>query len=121
MEIKPDVDLVYDSIVKPTIEDENKWNHQDLGDELGKLVDKKNEEYGDSFNQAGKVLEILYPDGIKPEQYTDVLSVVRLVDKLFRIASSTPAERQCWDESPYKDIGGYGLLGWRREKYLNPE
>jgi len=84
--------------------------YADLGKEIGELVDKKNQEYGDSFNQSGKILKVLYPDGIKPEQYDDLLFVARVLDKLFRIASSTKEERKEWDEVPSRDVVGYGLL-----------
>jgi hypothetical protein len=74
---------------------------------LGELVSKKNAQYGDSFNKAGLILQVLYPDGVKPEQYTDMLCVTRIVDKLFRIANGQL-------EDSYEDIGGYGILGASR-------
>ena len=75
-------------------------------------------QYGDSFNQAGEILATLYPEGVSPQQYVDLLSVARIVDKLFRIASSTPEERAEWSESPYRDIGGYGVLGAERDERI---
>lgn len=82
-------------------------SYQKTGLEIGKLVAEKQAAYGDSFGKSGKVLELLYPDGISPEQYRDALTVVRIVDKLFRIAT----RKDAFGESPYKDIAGYGLLG----------
>ena len=80
--------------------------YKQIGTVIGTLVDQKNKQYGDSFNQAGDVLEILYPNGVKPEQYKDMLAVVRVVDKLFRVAHGKQG-----NEDPWQDIAGYGLLG----------
>jgi hypothetical protein len=77
-----------------------------LGQKIGELVDEKNAAYGD-FNAAGELLKSLYPNGIKVEQYGDMLCVVRILDKLRRIAT----DRDALGESPYQDIAGYGLLG----------
>jgi hypothetical protein len=77
-----------------------------LGTEIGKLVQRKNEQYGDSFAQAHQILEVLYPEGVQPEQYLDMLAVIRIIDKLFRVAHGSQG-----DESPFFDIAGYGILG----------
>ena len=77
------------------------------GLELGQLVDEKQAAYGDSFGRSERVLAALYPDGIEPSQYRDALAVVRIVDKLFRIAN----KKDAFGESPWQDIAGYGLLG----------
>ena len=83
-----------------------KTTFEELGLKLGQLVDKKQVSYGDSFGRAGGVLKLLYPDGIKLEQYDDMLAVVRIVDKLFRVAN----QKDAFGESPGNDIAGYGLL-----------
>jgi len=81
--------------------------YEALGAEIGKTTDEKQAAYGNSFGRAGDILRILYPDGIKIEQYDDALAVARILDKLFRIAT----DRDALGESPYRDIAGYGLLG----------
>jgi len=81
-----------------------------LAQEIGAIVEEKQLAYGDSFGQAGQVMRILYPDGIAPEQMSDALCVVRIIDKLFRIAT----DRDALGESPYRDIAGYALLGAAR-------
>jgi hypothetical protein len=92
--------------------------YEDLGSEIGRLVDEKNAAYGNSFNESCEILRVLYPDGIRPDQYTDVLSIARIVDKLFRIAN----HKDAFGESPYCDIAGYGLLGThRQEKEAYPD
>ena len=57
--------------------------------------------YGDSFGRAGQVLKVLYPDGIILDQYDDMLAVVRIIDKLFRIANNKDA----FGESPSLSFG----------------
>lgn len=74
--------------------------------DLVALLVEKQKAYGDSFEKAGGVLEILYPDGAKLEQYTDMLAITRVIDKLFRIAN----RKDAFQESPWKDIAGYALL-----------
>lgn len=81
-----------------------------LGEEIGRLVEQKQAAYGDSFGRSGEVMRILYPQGIAPEQMEDALCVVRILDKLFRVAT----DRDALGESPYRDIAGYGLLGAAR-------
>ena len=78
-----------------------------IGTDIGKLVDQKNAAYGSSFEKSEQILQVLYPEGIQPDQYTDMLAVVRIVDKLFRIAT----DKDAFGESPFKDIAGYGILG----------
>lgn len=85
-------------------------DYEKLGSRIGKLVEEKQLAYGDSFGKAGKVLKILYPEGIKPEQMDDALAITRIVDKLFRIST----DRDALGESPYGDIAGYALLGLKR-------
>jgi hypothetical protein len=81
--------------------------YERVAKEIGTLVKAKQEAYGNSFGRAGVVLRELYPDGIKPEQYDDMLCVVRILDKLFRIAN----KKSAFGENPYRDIAGYSLLG----------
>ena len=80
---------------------------EEIGLSIIKLVTEKQAAYGDSFGKSGQILAILYPDGIRPDQYDDALAITRIIDKLFRIAT----DKDAFEESPYKDIAGYGLLG----------
>ena len=80
--------------------------YEQIGKQIGALVDEKNKVYGDSFHESGKIIEILYPYGIQVNQYKDFLTVIRVVDKLFRIATA----RDAFGESPWKDVAGYALL-----------
>lgn len=87
-------------------------SYEELGTEIGRLVQTKQEAYGDSFGRSGNVLRVLYPSGIQPDQYDDMLAVVRILDKLFRIAT----DRDALGESPFRDIAGYGILGAKRSE-----
>lgn len=86
--------------------------YQELGLELGKLVEEKQEAYGDSFGKSGQVMRILYPDGIPSAQMDDALTVIRVVDKLFRVAT----KKDAFGESPWRDVVGYGLLAVARDE-----
>lgn len=84
--------------------------YEKIGKSIGKLVGEKQLAYGDSFSQSNKVIEVLYPNGISKEQYKDFLTVIRVIDKLFRIAN----DKGYGGESPWNDICGYSILSvWR--------
>lgn len=85
-----------------------KMDYENIAKDIGRLVEEKQMAYGDSFNKSEQILKILYPNGIQFSQYKDVLCVVRIVDKIFRIAT----DKDAFGESPYKDIVGYALLGF---------
>ena len=83
---------------------ENKF--EKIGREIGKIVGEKNAAYGNSFGRAGDCLKQMYPDGIRPDQYESLLTITRVLDKLFRIAKDEDA----FGESPWMDIAGYSIL-----------
>jgi len=91
--------------------------YEDIGNQVGKLVAEKNEAYGDSFGKASRILTVLYPHGITPNQYIDVLAVVRVIDKLFRLAN----RKDAFGESPWEDICGYAVLGIANDRSLKSE
>lgn len=74
--------------------------------ELGELLTEKNQAYGNAFEKTTKILELLYPNGISVSQYKDVHVIVRMLDKLSRIAR----DNNPMGESPYQDIAGYSIL-----------
>lgn len=90
---------------------------KDIGTKIGALVDEKNVAYGNAFAKSGDFLKLLYPDGIKPEQYTDALIIIRIFDKMMRIAN----KKDAFDESPYGDITGYGILGVSKDEKPDEE
>lgn len=85
-------------------------NYSEIGTQIGQLVEKKQAAYGDSFGKSGEVMWILYPNGIPTEKLDDALVVVRVLDKLFRIAT----DRDALGETPWRDIAGYALLATKR-------
>jgi hypothetical protein len=82
-------------------------DYEAIGTDVGRLVQEKNKAYGDSFGQACKILEVLYPAGINPAQYRDALAITRVIDKLFRLSN----KKDAFGESPWRDICGYAVLG----------
>lgn len=81
-------------------------DYRKAAEEIAILVETKQAAYGDSFGKSGAVLRILYPLGIAPNQVDDALTVVRVLDKLFRVAT----QKEAFGESPWRDILGYALL-----------
>ena len=80
--------------------------YEQIALEVAALVKAKQLAYGDSFGKSGEILRILYPTGISHDQMDQALTIVRVLDKLFRIAN----EPEAFGESPWSDIIGYGLL-----------
>lgn len=85
---------------------------QKIGREIGDLVQEKNAAYGNSFGKVADFLKILWPNGIPVDSYTDALCTVRMFDKLMRIAN----KKDAFGESPYRDIGGYAILGVEKDE-----
>jgi len=81
-------------------------NFVDIGSEIGRLLKGKNVAYGNSFEESGKVLKLLFPNGVSVNQYQDLLAVTRIIDKLFRIAT----DKNAFDEDPWRDVAGYAIL-----------
>ncbi len=94
----------------------NSSDYEKIAADIGKLVAEKNKAYGDSFGRASEILEVLYPDGIKPSQYRDALAMTRVIDKLFRLAT----KKDAFGESPWQDICGYAILGVANDN-INPD
>jgi hypothetical protein len=82
-------------------------------DEIGDLLVKKNETYGNSFHTSPFILSLLYPDGIDPDKYDDLIFLIRIWDKLKRIANNKSA----FCEDPYEDIAGYAILASERYRF----
>lgn len=82
-------------------------NYEALGAEIGRLVASKQEAYGDSFGKSDAILKVLFPSGVPVESYSNLLAIVRVIDKLFRVATANDKT----GEDPWRDIAGYGLLG----------
>jgi hypothetical protein len=82
---------------------------EEIAREVALLVEDKQAQYGDAFGKSEQILKVLYPDGVKPEDYQNLLTITRIVDKLFRLATNNGNDR----EDPWRDICGYSLLSLR--------
>lgn len=90
----------------PTVKQAGKF--ENIGRALGELVDEKQQAYGDAITAVEQMMMVLYPNGVNPDQFRDMLLMVRIMDKQCRIAKG---DKSAFGESPFKDIAGYGLLG----------
>jgi len=77
--------------------------YQNKANEIGKVVEEKNKQYGDAINNTGEFLKLLYPDGIPVERYNDIGVLIRIYDKIKRVAAGHK-------EDSWEDIAGYGIL-----------
>lgn len=88
---------------------------EDIGRVIGAEVDQKSCAYGnggaskDSVESIGEQLESFYPNGIPVKAYREAALLVRILDKMNRIAYGNKA---AFGESPWKDIVGYAIRGY---------
>lgn len=78
----------------------------EIATNLATLLKSKNEQYGSAYNSAPEILKILYPNGVMPKDYSSLLYITRVLDKLQRIATNNANDL----EDPFKDIAGYSIL-----------
>lgn len=77
--------------------------------EVAATLEDKAMAYGNSFQQTGEFIKLLYPSGIPVEAYDDALTMVRMYDKMKRIANN-PGRADPGGEDPFHDIAGYAVL-----------
>ena len=85
--------------------------YKEIGERIGSIVDVKNMQYGDSINCTADFLKLLFPNGIPVEAYKDLGIIVRIWDKIKRIASGNKGS-----ENAYNDIAGYAILMSKEDK-----
>ncbi len=88
----------------------------EISQEIADLVKQKNIAYGDSVGKTEAILSALYPAGVRPDQYGALLLVVRVLDKIARLANQGPDGLDKGGESPWRDICGYALLGISKDR-----
>lgn len=74
--------------------------------EISSLLDNKNQQYGSAYLKVPEIMKILYPEGIPSNQYSNVLTLIRMLDKICRIAHDNGND----PEDPWMDLAGYALL-----------
>lgn len=86
---------------------------REIAEQIGLLVTEKDAAYGSAVQTAPKMLALLWPEGVPPTAYQDMTLLVRIWDKMMRIAN----KKDAFGESPYRDISGYGIQGaWLDEQ-----
>ena len=83
---------------------------EEIAKSVANLVEDKQQQYGDAFGKSEQILKVLYPNGVHPDDYRNLLTITRIVDKLFRLATNNGNDK----EDPWRDICGYSLLSLRR-------
>jgi hypothetical protein len=79
---------------------------ENLGTRLGVMLQAKNEAYGSAFLKCDEFLSILWPDGVPRSAYGTMLILVRMFDKMMRIATAPDA----FNEDAESDLAGYAML-----------
>lgn len=77
-----------------------------IGESIGKMAAGKNVSYGDSYIRTTEFIRLVFPDGIKPEQYHLLAPIIRWWDKTNRLI----AKPNAYGESPRIDMVGYAIL-----------
>ena len=89
-----------------SVQTPKKTSYEERCQKIGRILDQKAKSYGNSFTDSTKILELLFPYGIATARYGDLLAVLRIIEKLYRVVHSPKEE----EESPFLDIAGYALL-----------
>jgi len=71
------------------------------------MVREKNRGYGGALQKVSRTLSILFPNGVPTSKYHDVAILIRVLDKICRIASANDKDVK---KDAWLDITGYGLL-----------
>ena len=71
------------------------------------IVREKNRGYGSAFQKVSHILSILFPNGIPTSKYHDVAILIRVLDKICRIATANDKDVK---KDAWLDIVGYGFL-----------
>jgi len=88
--------------------------YETLATAIGRLTDEKARQYGDSAERSEKIMKVLYPNGVPVSALKNALLIVRMCDKLCRIATQDTTGVDGAGEDAYKDIAGYALIGAMR-------
>lgn len=112
----PALDLPSDEHTRPTLDLTEKTPLQSLAAEVGELVSEKQKAYGDSITKTVDILKSLFPSGVPVYAYSDLLLIVRMLDKFSRLATRGEDGKDLGGEDAWKDLCGYSLLGLAKER-----
>jgi len=84
-------------------------DYKKIGSDLGALLEEKQAAYGDVFSATPIIVGLLFPNGIPVLAYRDLLTIVRVIDKLGRICTAA-GKGDPMGEDPWRDIAGYAML-----------
>jgi hypothetical protein len=93
-------------------------DYEAMGEQIGILLSEKQSAYGDAFGNMSRIFDVLYPSGIQPHQYGDILTIARVMDKVFRIANLPTNKKDSMGEDPWRDIAGYAMLALQNSKEI---
>jgi len=60
--------------------------YEKLGNDIKPIVEKLESDYGHSLGETKEILKMMYPNGVNQEQLGDVVSIVRMLDEMFKVA-----------------------------------
>lgn len=96
----------------------NKAIYEHEAQDIANLVLAKKQAYGEhSLEQVNDIIKILYPTGISSEDYSKVLIIVRLLDKVTRLVTAHHKDK----EDAWKDIAGYALRMLVLDQEIKPK
>lgn len=90
--------------------------YEALASEIGRLTDEKGRQYGNASVKVEAMMKVLYPDGVPVHALRNALLIVRMLDKFCRIANQGPDGLDKGGEEPWKDCGGYSLMGLKQAR-----
>lgn len=87
-------------------------NFIERGQKIGATVEAKSKQYAGTTEVAAGMMLCLFPEGIPTEKMGSALLLVRICDKMGRIAQGDGTG----DEDAWGDIAGYGLIGQKHNE-----
>jgi hypothetical protein len=76
--------------------------------EVAEMLERKSEEYDAPYDSDNEFLKIMYPDGVPPNQYSNMVLCLRLYDTLKKLTKTG-------DTKYIEYIAGYGILAMCEE------
>jgi len=102
-----------ENVVKKTKEEAIRDRFLDLGNGIGELLAEKRRAYGDNFERSVRFIADLYPKGVPPEAYPQLLPLIRMLDKISRVAQISQDRTGSFKEGlkdAWRDMAGYSVL-----------